>query len=64
MSNLKKILALMFVVSVLMCCSAAFADEWNCPECGALNSGNFCTQCGTKYDQSKGICPNCGSRNE
>ena len=61
MSNLKKILALMFVVSVLMCCSAAFADEWNCPECGALNSGNFCTQCGTKRPEEI-ICPNCGEK--
>ena len=40
MSNLKKILALMFVVSVLICCSAAFADEWNCPG-------------GTKFQQDK-----------
>ena len=23
------------------------ADQWTCPECGAVNSGKFCAECGT-----------------
>ena len=25
--------------------------EWFCPECGTLNAGNFCMNCGTKKPQ-------------
>lgn len=31
--------------------TAPVAEEWT-----------FCTQCGTKYDKSKGACPNCQAR--
>lgn len=61
MSKLKIFFALFFV---LICCSTALADgnEWNCPECGSINSGNFCTQCGTKKPDEIIICPTCGEK--
>ena len=60
MSKLKIFLALFIV---FICCSAALSagNEWNCPECGSINSGNFCTQCGTKKPEEI-ICPNCGEK--
>lgn len=37
------------------------AGEWSCPGCGSTNSGNFCTECGTKRPEKKAaFCPNCG----
>ena len=48
-------------------------EKWYCPECGAQNSGNFCTVCGAmrKKDESftcacgnvftGNFCPECGS---
>ena len=27
------------------------AGEWLCPECGAVNSGRFCTECGQKRSE-------------
>ena len=29
------------------------AGEWLCPECGAVNSGKFCAECGAKKPESK-----------
>jgi len=39
------------------------ADGWTCTSCGAVNSGNFCTNCGTKRPVATAInnCPNCGN---
>lgn len=35
-----------------------------CPNCGAIITGNFCTECGTKKpeEQQEKICPNCGNK--
>ena len=37
-------------------------DTWTCPECGAVNTGNFCSECGTKKPAPAGAvkCPGCG----
>ena len=39
---------------------------WNCPKCGAVNQGNFCTNCGqAKPEAPSGwFCGNCGTKNE
>jgi len=40
---------------------AAGATSWTC-QCGQVNSGNFCSACGTKKPEQAagGFCPNCG----
>ena len=45
--------------------SAADPNAWACPECKAENTGNFCTNCGTKKPETKGpwACPGCKSEN-
>lgn len=45
---------------------ASATDGWQCPSCGAQNSGNFCGNCGTKrpaQQSGKWVC-SCGSENE
>ncbi|MBQ9196876.1 MAG: DUF4428 domain-containing protein [Clostridia bacterium] len=34
--------------------------KWFCPSCGAANSGNFCTNCGTKRPMQTFHCDKCG----
>lgn len=42
--------------------SAQSASAWTCA-CGAQNSGNFCTNCGSeKPQQSSKFCSNCGNK--
>ena len=36
------------------------ASSNKCPNCGALASGKFCQECGTKIETKK-FCPNCGN---
>ena len=36
------------------------ATSNKCPNCGALASGKFCQECGTKIETKK-FCPNCGN---
>ena len=35
-------------------------NEWFCTECGAKNSGNFCSDCGNKRVVSQDQCSKCG----
>lgn len=40
-------------------------DTWTCPECGAKNTGKFCSQCGHKKPEAQAAancwdCPECG----
>ena len=39
------------------------AAEWTCPSCGAVSTGNFCPQCGTKKPSDEWTC-SCGSVNK
>ncbi len=43
---------------------AAPAGSWTCPKCGAVNTGNFCSVCGTpKPNNEQWTCPKCGTVN-
>lgn len=45
---------------------ASATGGWQCPSCGAQNSGNFCANCGTRrpaQQSGKWVC-SCGSENE
>ena len=42
----------------------AAAGSWKCPDCGADNSGKFCTNCGKPKPQSdRWFCSECGAEN-
>jgi membrane protease subunit (stomatin/prohibitin family) len=44
----------------------AGTSQWKCPKCGAMNTGRFCSECGTqKPAEKKGWkCPKCGTINK
>lgn len=43
---------------------AAPADgSWTCPKCETVNTGKFCTECGTAKPSEDWTCPNCGTVN-
>jgi len=40
------------------------AGSWKCPQCGTMNTGMFCSQCGTKKpEDGSWKCPQCGTAN-
>ncbi len=41
----------------------ASAGSWTCT-CGSVNSGNFCSNCGSKKVAGGGFCSNCGNKFE
>ena len=43
---------------------APAADAWKCPVCGAMATGKFCTECGTKKPEDGWTCPSCGKVNK
>ena len=62
-------LALIVVIVFVLYSSAVFAEsnEWTCPSCGAIVSGNFCSACGAQRpvaaeaSTDEWICSNCGA---
>lgn len=44
--------------------AAAPAAGWTCPKCGNVNTGNFCSNCGTAKPAAGWTCPKCGTVNE
>lgn len=42
--------------------SSQTGAAWTCPQCGAANTGNFCSECGAKRPVPSGVvkCPGCG----
>ena len=53
--------ALLALLLALGCaCYLAEGEEWTCPGCGAANTTNFCTTCGTKKPEPV-ACPDCGT---
>ena len=47
---------------------APAAEAWTCPNCGSVNSGKFCAECGAKKPEPVVVtgwtCPTCGSVNK
>ena len=43
---------------------AASADSWTCPNCGSVNTGKFCPECGMARPSSEWTCPSCGTVNK
>ena len=40
--------------------NAAAGDAWQCPACGAENSGKFCANCGVAKPAARIGCASCG----
>lgn len=57
---MKKIAFLLVIIFTLS--SVCFADgSWLCPSCSKTgNTGNFCSECGTKKPNDNWLCPSCG----
>lgn len=53
------VFCLVFILMLSFC--VALAEEWTCPKCRRINTGNFCPDCGTK--KAVWICPTCGTEN-
>lgn len=58
---MKRFALICLVVILTLTTCTAFAEEWKCPKCGRINSGNFCPDCGTK--RTLWTCPDCGQEN-
>ena len=63
MKSLRKAIAvLLFLLLALGCaCASSEEAEWACPDCGAVNSANFCIKCGAKKPEEI-VCPECGTK--
>ena len=58
--------AAIFAAVMLMLCTGCFPvyaeeESWTCPGCGAINTTNFCTKCGTRKPENI-TCPGCGEK--
>lgn len=42
---------------------SAASEAWICPDCGAENNGNFCSNCGAPAPSADWTCPSCGAEN-
>ena len=63
MKSLKRMIAVLLSLLLISGCICSFAggDEWACPDCGAVNTTNFCIKCGAKKPEEI-ACPNCGAK--
>jgi membrane protease subunit (stomatin/prohibitin family) len=43
---------------------AVSANSWTCPNCGSVNTGKFCPECGMARPSSEWTCPSCGTVNK
>ena len=51
------LLAIMFVLGSV----TALAEDWTCPSCNSVVSGNFCNNCGSAKPSDEWTCPNCSN---
>ena len=61
---MKKTMALLLALALLLGAAAMAEALWTCPDCGAENSGNFCGNCGAARPVLTWTCPDCGAQNE
>ena len=54
---MKRSIALILAVLILLVAGSALAETWTCPKCGRLNDGMFCPDCGTAKPGSTNIKP-------
>ena len=71
----KALLLLLFTIVIMAYSVPVFAENvgWECPECGAEATGNFCSNCGAKKPEWTclecgeivvgNFCNNCGTKN-
>ena len=58
--NKLSLVMLPLIVICLLFYNALADEDWTCPNCGQVGTGNFCTNCGTKRPVLEWTCPNCG----
>ena len=45
---MRRFISFFLTAVILLTCSVALADDWTCPNCGKLNSGDLCPDCGAE----------------
>lgn len=45
-----RFLSVLMSLVLILSCAAAVAEDWTCPACGNAASGNFCSNCGKRYE--------------
>ena len=57
------ILSFVIVLTTLFYSGAVYAEsqEWTCPVCGSVVTGNFCSVCGSPRPSDEWTCSNCGA---
>lgn len=59
---MKRLIALFLVLTMALSVCSAYAEDWTCPSCNNLASGNFCSNCGSqKPDNGNWTCASCGA---
>ncbi len=58
---MKRTVAAIILLVLLVSACSAIAEDWTCPKCGRINTGNFCPDCGT--EKPAWTCLNCGREN-
>lgn len=66
----KKVFLLVVAIFLVAICSSAIAegvsDEWACPSCNNISTGNFCSNCGEKKpiqdNTNEWVCSSCGAK--
>lgn len=59
---MKRICCITLALCLILCAAIAFAAEWVCESCGSRETGNFCTNCGSR--RPSWVCSGCGAQNE
>lgn len=57
---MKKTIALLLSVVLILFTLSALADDWKCPACGHDSTNNFCSNCGASKPITNWLCTSCG----